>query len=79
MKVDASEVFSFSGAKVAVLVGVGHGIGEAFLEELVARFPHLKIYATYRQAEFATPLLEFCKNKSVGFFLFASIPPKRAR
>lgn len=56
--------FLIQNLQVAVIIGAGHGIGFALVEELTSKNSNLLIYATYRNSENAQSLTDFASKHS---------------
>ena len=60
-----SDSFSFSRLRSALIVGAGHGIGFALVQRIRALAPRALVFATYRRADFAGPLLDLASGDSL--------------
>lgn len=71
-------VFQLSGCRNIFIWGGGHGIGLALLKELMVSSPSAKIYASYRNLDKASELIELCSNFKDKVEIFKIDPTSEA-
>lgn len=70
--------FNLSSAKIALIIGAGHGIGLALIKQLLTNFSHIHCIATYRNKDNATSLIELNQQNQHNLSIYKLDPTNDA-